>query len=169
MSQEGPEVIEPFKADSQKPLPKMAPRTEALAFSCQLMLHQLPPSCLLPRQQPFPWPRVTFWQVCVPFPIYKAGTQVLRSLTGTVTKGLKNHCLPGWDRSVVGCLPGIAEVLGSVPSKRRVGRQERKMTYCLPKHFSNFIILYLFDLIVFFSFLQGEYVRSKTAPDFISF
>lgn len=50
MSREGPEVIEPFKVESQKPLPKMAPRTEALAFSCQLLLHQLPPACgLLPE------------------------------------------------------------------------------------------------------------------------
>jgi hypothetical protein len=169
MSQKGPEVIEPFKADSQKFLPKMAPRTETLAFSCQLLLHQLLPYCWLPRQEPFLRPRVTSWQVCVPLPIYKADRQAVRSSTGTVTKRLNHHCLLCWD---IAQQEGIclAELRSWIQCPVRGGgkgrKQERKMTYYLPKHGSNVIILYLFDSGV--NFIHGENLRSKTGLYFVS-
>lgn len=44
-------------------------------------------------------------------------------------------------------MPSIAEALGSMFSKGR--KQEENMTDCLPKHVSNFIILYMLDSVKF--------------------
>lgn len=143
----------------------MASRTEVLSFSCQLLLHQLPPSCFLPRQQCFLRPRVTFWQVCGPFSTYKAGREVLRSSTGTVTKGLKNHCFLGWDTSVVGGWGCQGQLMSWVQSRVKGGWGDKKgngLTALL--NTSSILLLYTcLIIIVFFSFIHGKNVRPKTS------